>query len=140
MEIFTTHTNDGKVNVYPMRSVRTDRWKYIRNQHPEWVYTTHIDQFVDRVDSGTYFPSWREARKTDPAARHIVDSYYRRPAEELYDLAADPDETRNLAKDPRYAATLGQLRARLDAWQREQGDTMRLDAPPHLTEERTIVK
>jgi uncharacterized sulfatase len=139
-EIFTTHTNDGKVNVYPMRSVRTDRWKYIRNQHPEWVYTTHIDQFVDRVDSGTYFPSWREARKADPAARHIVDSYYRRPAEELYDLVVDPDETRNLAKDPRHAATLGQLRARLDAWQREQGDTMRLDAPPHLTEERTIVK
>lgn len=139
-EIFTTHTNDGKVNVYPMRSVRTDRWKYIRNQHPEWVFTTHIDQFVDRVDSGAYFPSWREAAKTDAAARRIVDSYYRRPAEELYDLAADPDETRNLAKDPRHAATLAQLRTRLDAWLRAQGDTMRLDAAPHLTEDRTVVK
>lgn len=139
-EIFTTHTNDGKVNVYPMRSVRTDRWKYIRNQHPEWVYTTHIDQFVDRVDSGAYFPSWREKAKTDPAARRIVDAYYRRPVEELYDLAADPDETRNLAKDPHHAATLAQLRTRLDVWQREQGDTMRLDQPPHLTEERTVVK
>jgi len=139
-EIFTTHTNDGKVNVYPMRSVRTERWKYIRNQHPEWVYTTHIDQFVDRVDSGTYFPSWREAGKTDPAARRIVESYYHRPTEELYDLAADPDEIRNLASDSRHAATLDQLRARLDVWQREQGDTMRLDAPPHLTEDRTVIK
>src|SRR5689334_24172726 len=44
-EIFTTHNNDGSVNVYPMRSVRTDRWKYIHNLHPEYVYTTHIDQW-----------------------------------------------------------------------------------------------
>lgn len=139
-EIFTTHTNDGKVNVYPMRSVRTDRWKYIRNQHPEWVYTTHIDQFVDRVDSGTYFPSWRAAAKADPRARQIVESYYRRPAEELFDLSADPNETRNLATDPRHAATLAQLRTRLEGWQREQGDTMRLDEPPHLNEERTVTK
>src|SRR3546814_12921540 len=26
-EIFTTHNNDGRVNVYPMRSIRTDRWR-----------------------------------------------------------------------------------------------------------------
>ena len=32
--------------------------------------------------------------------------------EELYDLATDPNETRNLAQDPRYVGTLDSLRER----------------------------
>lgn len=140
-EIYTTHTGDGRVNVYPMRSVRTDRWKYIRNQHSEWVYTTHIDQFVDRVDSGAYFPSWIQAARKDSQARRIVDAYYTRPAEELYDLQADPGETRNLAKDRRHAATLADLRARLDSWMVQQGDTMRpAKGPPHRDRSRTVTE
>jgi choline-sulfatase len=37
-------------------------------------------------------------------------------AEELYDMAADPDELCNLADDPAHAETRAALRARLDAW------------------------
>jgi len=122
-EIFTTHNNDGRVNVYPMRSIRTDRWKYIENLHPDWTYTTHIDLKVMRTDSGAYFPSWRNAAEKDPAAKTIVDSYYKRPAEELYDLQADPDEQVNLAGDRRYAKELAGLRARLAAWRKAQGDS-----------------
>ncbi|RDE06043.1 sulfatase [Sphingomonas aracearum] len=133
-EIYTTHNNDGSINVYPMRSVRTGRWKYIHNLHPEYTYTTHIDQWVKRVDSGKYFPSWREAAKTDPAARATVQAYYHRPGEELYDLAADPDEKRNLAADPRYAGVLKSLRARLAAWRKQQGDTHPVEGVPHLRE------
>lgn len=36
--------------------------------------------------------------------------------EQLFDLAADPGETRNLIDDPAYAAPLQRLRARLDAF------------------------
>lgn len=36
--------------------------------------------------------------------------------EQLFDLAADPGETRNLIDDPAYAARLQRLRARLDAF------------------------
>ncbi|UZK67689.1 sulfatase family protein [Sphingomonas sp. M1-B02] len=133
-EIYTTHNNDGNVNVYPMRSVRTDRWKYIRNLNPNYVYTTHIDQWVKRVDSGKYFPSWREAAQRDPAAKAIVDSYYRRPAEELYDLRADPNEQRNLAADPHHAKLLGSLRTKLTAWREKQGDTNAVEGSPHFEE------
>jgi choline-sulfatase len=35
---------------------------------------------------------------------------------ELYDLAADPDEARNLAAEPAASKTLRELKARLDAW------------------------
>jgi uncharacterized sulfatase len=40
----------------------------------------------------------------------------------LYDLQADPEETRNLAADPAQAATLERLRRELDAWMAQQGD------------------
>ena len=131
-EIFTTHNNDGRVNVYPMRSIRTDRWKYIRNLHPDWTYTTHIDLKVMRTDSGAYFPSWRKSAESDPAAKAIVDSYYKRPAEELYDLLADPDEKVNLAGDPRYAGTLRELRAKLESWRKAQGDSGKVPVEPRF--------
>ncbi|MDV3456181.1 sulfatase [Sphingomonas sp. HF-S4] len=133
-EIYTTHNNDGSINVYPMRSVRTDRWKYIANLHPEYTYTTHIDRWVKRVDSGKYFPSWREAAKGDPAAKAIVDAYYHRPKEELYDLSNDPEEKRNLAADPRQAGVLKSLRAKLAAWRTSQGDNRPVEGTPHFEE------
>jgi hypothetical protein len=48
--------------------------------------------------------------------------YCGRPAEELYDLTADPHERKNLAADPAHAERLKGLRADLDAWMRDQGD------------------
>ncbi len=42
-EIFTTHSGDGNWNVYPQRSVRVGQWKYIRNLHPEFAFTSHVD-------------------------------------------------------------------------------------------------
>ncbi len=106
--IFTTHANDGDMNVYPIRSVRTRRFKYIRNLHPEFEHTTHIDRALAR-DGGYYWKSWEKAAKTDPAAAAVVKRYHQRPAEELYDLEADPREQVNLADDPKYAETLESL-------------------------------
>ena len=119
--IFTTHSADGKMNEYPIRSVRTSRWKYIRNLQPEAVHHTHID-LAKPVDGREYWDSWVARAKTDPAAKAIVNRYHHRPAEELYDLNADPDEQRNLAADPQHAQTINDLRAALDKWMREQGD------------------
>ncbi|HTG37862.1 sulfatase/phosphatase domain-containing protein, partial [Sphingomonas sp.] len=135
-EIFTTHNNDGNFNVYPGRAVRTDRWKYIRNLHPQWLHTTHIDQSRE-TGEGAYFPTWQRRAQTDPAAKRIVDAYYSRPAEELYDVVTDPAETRNLADDPRYASVVKDLRARVEGWRREQGDTRPVTRTPHLNRERT---
>ena len=115
--IFTTHTSDPPMNDYPMRSVRTSDWKYIRNLEPGRSFTTHIDRGKP-VDGSGYFASWREKAATDPAAAAIVTRYHERPAEELYDLRADPDELQNLAVDPQHADRLAALRAELDAWMR----------------------
>ena len=45
-----------------------------------------------------------------------------KPAEELYDLANDPHEIRNLAGDPRYAAELKRHRQLLADWIKSTGD------------------
>jgi arylsulfatase A-like enzyme len=39
-----------------------------------------------------------------------------RAAEALYDLSTDPDEVRNLARDPAYAGITSELRRRLTGW------------------------
>lgn len=129
--IFTTHSNDNRMNVYPTRSVRTSDWKYIRNLHPEYYYTTHVDLVQASTGPG-YFASWVEKARTDPAAAAVVRRYHERPAEELYDLRADPLELHNLAADAGQAGRLAELRRELDAWMKEQGDTGRLYAEPRL--------
>jgi arylsulfatase A-like enzyme len=119
--IFTTHSGDGRMNAYPIRSLRTSEWKYIRNLRPDGEHTTHIDR-GEAVDGNAYWRSWVEQAAIDAKAAEIVKRYHRRPPEELYDLRADPHEQHNLSADPRHASTLKQLRTELDEWLREQGD------------------
>jgi N-sulfoglucosamine sulfohydrolase len=129
--IFTTHSGDGRFNIYPTRSVRTAEWKYIRNLHPEYYFTTHVD-LARAEDGSAYFRSWEERARTDPRAAETVRRYHERPREELYGLAADPFELRNLAADPAQAPRLAALRGELDAWMRAQGDEGRTFATPRL--------
>jgi arylsulfatase A-like enzyme len=130
--IFTTHANDNRMNVYPSRAVRDERWKYIRNLHPEYAFTTHIDLVAGALGQRAFFATWETAAKTDPQAAAILKRYHARPAEELYDLSADPHEQRNLAADPRFAEQLSALRANLDAWMKSQGDRQPVLAEPRL--------
>ena len=119
--IFTSHSGDGKMNEYPMRSVRSSDWKYVRNLKPEAEFHSHVDK-AQGGDGRGYFASWEAKAKSDPAAAAIVRRYHTRPAEELYDLRSDPHELRNLAADPAHAATLAKLRSELDGWMKAQGD------------------
>ncbi len=128
--IFTTHSGDGRFNIYPIRSVRTADWKYIHNLHPEFYFSTHVD--LAPRDTSNYFGSWVEKAMTDPAAASIVHRYHERPAEELYDLRADPFEEHNLAADPAQAERLATLRTEVDAWMKAQGDEGKVYARPRL--------
>jgi arylsulfatase A-like enzyme len=130
--IFTTHANDNRMNVYPSRAVRNDRWKYIRNLHPEYAFTTHIDLVAGRLGQRAFFATWEAAARADPQAAAILQRYHARPAEELYDLIADPHEQRNVAGNPQHAEVLAALRAELDQWMAEQGDQQRTFVEPRL--------
>ena len=106
--------------------MRTSEWKYIRNLHPEFKYTTHIDRAKGNERSkgnwGGHWLSWIAASETNREAAKIVRQYHQRPAEELYYLPEDPHEEKNLAGNPDYSEKLKTMRGRLTEWMREQGD------------------
>jgi N-sulfoglucosamine sulfohydrolase len=59
-------------------------------------------------------------RLLDLADHDLVE--FQRPRFELYDLAADPWQVRDLSGDPVHAATLNRLRERLGNWMDRHGD------------------
>ncbi len=97
-----------------IRSVRTEQFKYIRNFHPQ----RPLLQPNDYKDTKPILPPLRELHaqgKLSPLQVELLFSPTR-PTEELYDVMADPFETRNLAGDSHHRVTLETLRARLDRW------------------------
>jgi len=92
----------------PMRCVRTARWKYIRRYHG-WPKPV-----LPNCDDSPSKTLWVEQGWADaPVAE-----------QELYDLALDPFEARNLAPDPRCAGALAEIRERLEAWMRNTDDPL----------------
>ena len=135
--VFTTHSSDNRFNVYPARAVRDERWKYIRNLHPEFAFTTHIDLVAGKLGQRAFFSTWEAAAKTDSRAAAILKRYHGRPAEELYDLASDPHEQCNLAGEPQHRERLAALRTELETWMKAQGDQQLVLAEPRLLSDST---
>jgi arylsulfatase A-like enzyme len=76
-----------------VRSVRSDRYVYIRNYMPHRVYGQHVDYMFEMPTTR----KWKElfdAGKTNAAQSSFWKA---KPAEEFYDLQTDPDEVNNLA-------------------------------------------
>lgn len=94
------------------RAVRDGRYKYIRNYRAGEPGAVHI-QYRDQLEMMAEL--W-DLREQD--ALNIVQSFWfgPRPAEELYDIQADPHETRNLADDVAHEKTLARMRGALDNW------------------------
>ena len=109
---------------FPIRSVRSRTHQYIRNLAPDRTFTNNITASAEDM---RYWPSWQEKAKTDPFAAARLNLYQHRPAEELYDLRADPWELKNIAGEPSQAETLAGLRKRLDDWMRQQGDPGKIE-------------
>jgi arylsulfatase A-like enzyme len=113
-------TRDRYDEEYDMiRSVRDDRFRYVRNYYPERPYVLWIPYRNTHPAMQDLLAADAAGDLDDVQARWFADS---RPAEELYDLRADPHETENLADDPDYLDTLDRLRGALDDWRRRTGD------------------
>lgn len=129
--IFAVHKGDKAMNVYPIRSVRTEKWKYILNLHPEFYYTTHMDLARQgTAHCNAAWPSWTEASRTDPEAAAFLRAYHSRPGEELYDLETDPCEKINLADKPEHKKQLEELRALVRDRMRQVNDDQSLSGEP----------
>ena len=127
--VFATHTGDKQMNRSPVRCVRTGRFKYILNLLPDAPFKSHISDAA-AADGRTYWASWERRAERDPRAKQLVDRYRHRPAEELYDVQADPFEQHNLAGDPSHAAELERLRMLVREWRVRQGEDLTKVAMP----------
>lgn len=119
--IFTGHSGDGDHNVYPSRSVLSaDGWKLVRNLYPDFRFETHA---TEAKEDCAYWDSWLASAVTDESAKERVHRYLYRPAEELFRQSNDREEQKNLVDDPAAAGKLSELRAALDNWLKDTGDT-----------------
>ncbi|HEV2296271.1 MAG TPA: sulfatase [Tepidisphaeraceae bacterium] len=127
---FAINTGDKTMNRSPMRAVRTAKYKYILNLKPQTPFKTHITD-AGGEDGLLYWRSWEElAASGDPRAKGAIERYRHRPAEELYDVQADPYELKNRATDPAHAAALADLRQQLKQWRLQQGEDLNVVPMP----------
>jgi uncharacterized sulfatase len=137
--IFAVHKGDKAMNVYPIRSVRTEKWKYLLNLHPEFYYTTHMDLVPQgTAHSNAAWPSWIEASGTDPQAAAFLRAYHSRPGEELYDLETDPGEKTNLADKPEYKKQREELRALVRDRMQQVNDDESLSGEPRYLKDYEV--
>ncbi|HMY75114.1 MAG TPA: sulfatase [Blastocatellia bacterium] len=109
-----------------VRAIRTERFKYIRNDYADLPGTPSAD--AGRSPTMDSIRRLHTAGKLPAHQARIFQAP--RPAEELYDLRSDPREFKNLALDPRYAATLAELRRRLKQWGDETNDVLPAQRTP----------
>lgn len=116
-EVYASHTFHEIQMYYPMRVVRDRQYKLIWNIAHGLEYPFASDLWVSAT--------WQHVYQQGPDAMYgvrTVDAYINRPAFELYDIAADPFESTNLAADPAYAEVLATYQAKMRAFQERTSD------------------
>jgi len=115
-EVYASHTFHEITDYYPMRMIRTPRYKLIKNI--AWQLPFPIAS--DLAESATW-----QAVSQDPAVpfgARTVGAFLNRPRYELYDLQNDPDESVNLAGNPEFRAVMDELCGKLRKFQETTRD------------------
>jgi uncharacterized sulfatase len=89
-----------------VRSVRDQRYVYIRNYMPHKIYGQYLD-YMFQTPTTRVWKQLYDAGKLQPPQTFFWQT---KPPEELYDLQEDPDEVRNLAGVAKHQDTLKRLR------------------------------
>ncbi len=115
--IFASHTFHEIQMYYPMRVVRDKQYKLIWNIAHPLPFPFASDLWAAS--------SWQAqlAKGNDaPYGNMTVGRYIQRPEFELFDIAADPDETTNLAGSPGHADILEEYKGKLKQMQKRMQD------------------
>jgi len=128
------HVDDARQGSlpYPQRAIHSGQYLYIINFKPDrdplgsyailekkenGVTPKRVRQdtrlLIGDMDAGPT-KAWLVANRLTPVGKPFFErAFAKRPKEELYDLAKDPYETINVAKDPAYSEIRGRLEAKL---------------------------
>ncbi len=115
-EIYASHTFHEITNYYPMRVVRTQKYKFIWNIAWKLDYPFASDLWKSS--------SWQGAltRGLKRFGTRTLEAYIQRPRFELYDIEEDPGETFNLARKEEYAGLVEELAGKIRAFQKATDD------------------
>lgn len=115
-EHYYSHTFHEIVNFFPWRGVRTRKYKYTKFLFPELEMPLPSDLFRS--------PTWNgvRVRKLPTSGARPVAAMMRHAPEELFDMEADPMETKNLAGSARHQEVLRELRGKVRAFRERTGD------------------
>jgi N-sulfoglucosamine sulfohydrolase len=120
-ELYASHTFHEVTMYYPMRVVRSGRYKLIWNI----AHALPFPFAADLWGSAT----WQDALRRGADFRYgrrTIDTFVHRPQFELYDLERDPDEVHNLADDAQHRTVLANLQQKLREFQRRTRDPWEL--------------
>jgi arylsulfatase A-like enzyme len=126
--------------VFRLRTVRDDRYRYIRNFTPERPFLQAND-YKERS-----YPVWNLLKELDAqgqlTAAQTQLTALTMPPEELYDLKTDPYEIHNLvnSEEAQHQATRKRLRAVLEQWIEDTDDQGRFFEPPAVAAARGATK
>ncbi|HVW39489.1 MAG TPA: sulfatase, partial [Pirellulales bacterium] len=118
--------------VFRLRTVRDDRYRYIRNFTPDRPFL-QPNEYKERS-----YPVWNLLKELDAVGKLTPPQKLltapTMPPEELYDLEQDPHEIHNLVDSTKPAdqAALKRLRGALEAWIVETDDQGRNLEPPEI--------
>lgn len=115
-EVYGSHTFHEVTMYYPMRSVRTRRYKLIWNIAHGLAYPFASDLWGSET--------WQAVMKHGDKqyGKRNIKAYLHRPRFELYDLENDPHEVHNLADDPEHAGVLEDFKRKLRHFQEQTKD------------------
>ena len=136
---------------YPQRSIRTQKYLYIRNFEPSRYAMGDAPGFgapdgplpsYDKLEQNTFVAfgdldasptkAWMLTNRQKPGVEEMVQlTLGLRPEEELYDVERDPDHMNNLAGDKNYEAVRKELADKMFNLLRESGDPRVTQEIPH---------
>lgn len=109
-----------------IRSVRSKNYLYIRNFYPNEPFHIWVP-YLNKM------PIMQEMMLLDAEGKLNPDQKKwmaeTRPAEELYDVKADPYQLHNLAENPKYKAVIAEMRLQQDNWAINTNDLGRMNEP-----------
>lgn len=118
--VYGIHTTRNIVRgnkCYPIRSVRSEQYKYIENLKHEEAFSCGL------MDPGRgVIKAWQTMGETDAKIKQRIDFFINRPPIELYDIKKDPYEMHNLADEESLAGVKAGLKKELKQWMDQQGD------------------
>ncbi len=115
-ETFFAHNFHELQMHYPYRVLRGRQYKFVEN-----IVSGAVNQLPSDLWSS---PTWRAVRENGlrQMGQRSVEAFLNQPAEALYDIQSDPQETRNRIADPTLAGVAEAMRARLQDFRLRTAD------------------